>query len=233
MLEIDSVVVRYGGLTALKGVSLTVATGSFTALIGANGAGKSSLFKAILGTVPLASGAISLDRADLASLPPHERALRGIAHVPEGRHVFKNMSVEENLEVGSYAAPHRKPDARDSIYELFPRLKERRKQLAGTLSGGEQQMVAIGRGLAAQPTTLLLDEPSMGLSPVLSDEIFEAVSRLHRQTAMTIVLVEQRVVEALELCDIGHVLQNGELVMSGTPSELMANNRIRSAYVGG
>ncbi|CAN5548724.1 ABC transporter ATP-binding protein [soil metagenome] len=231
MLELNDLQVRYGGLAALKGVSLTVSKGSFTALVGANGAGKTTLFKSILGTVPLAGGSIAYEGHDLSGDAPHARARKGIALVPEGRHVFKSMSVAENLEVGTYAGS-RETAAEERIFRLFPRLKERLGQLAGTLSGGEQQMVAIGRGLASNPRLLLLDEPSMGLSPALGDEIFEAIGSLHRETGMTIFLVEQRVVEALELCDVAHVLQNGELVISGPAAELMESGRIGGAYVG-
>jgi len=232
VLEIQTITVRYGGLTALDSVSLSAPAGSFTALIGANGAGKSTLFRAISGTVPLAEGRILHESADVTQMPSHERARRGIAHVPEGRHVFKTMTVAENIEVGTYSARASSPSIYEFIYCLFPRLKERRNQLAGVLSGGEQQMLAIGRALASRPSLLLLDEPSIGLSPALGDEIFEAISNMHRETSVTVLLVEQRVVEALELCDMAHVLQNGRIVESGPPTSLLRSKDIGRAYVG-
>lgn len=232
VLEIETITVRYGGLTALDGVSLLVAAGSFTALIGANGAGKSTLFRAISGTVQLAKGRVLHEGVDVSWMPSHERARRGIAHVPEGRHVFKTMTVVENLEVGTYSARAPSPSVYEFIYSLFPRLKERRNQLAGVLSGGEQQMLAIGRALASRPSLLLLDEPSMGLSPALGDEIFKAIGNIHRETGVTVLLVEQRVVEALELCDMAYVLQNGRIVKSGQPTSLLGSRDIGQAYVG-
>lgn len=234
MLEIKNVTVRYGGLTALDGVSLSVPNSGFVALVGANGAGKSTLFKAICGTVPLAGGSVFYEGQDIAGLPPHERAKRGIGHVPEGRHVFKSMTVQENLEIGFFAAPARKPDHEtlDLIYRLFPRLAERRQQYAGTLSGGEQQMVAIGRALAGKPRLLLLDEPSMGLAPAITEEIFTRIGTLHQEQNLAVLLVEQRVGEALELCTNGYVLQTGRIVSSGTSSELIEQGLINKAYVG-
>ncbi|MGD9919843.1 MAG: ABC transporter ATP-binding protein [Pseudorhodoplanes sp.] len=232
LLDIESITVRYGGLTALDSVSLSVPAGSFTALIGANGAGKSTLFRAISGTAPLAWGRIVHDGADITQMPSYERARRGIAHVPEGRHVFKSMTVEENIEVGTYSVRSRSVSVYDLIFSLFPRLKERRNQFAGVLSGGEQQMLAIGRALASRPSLLLLDEPSMGLSPVLGDEIFNAIGNIHNETGVTVLLVEQRVVEALELCDMGYVLQNGRIVKAGSPTSLLGSMDIGHAYVG-
>ena len=233
MLEISNITVRYGGLTALSDISLTVGDRAFVALIGANGAGKSTLFKAICGTVDLVQGAIAYNGAPLKGVETHDRARGGIAHVPEGRRVFKSMTVEENIDVGTFvgrAADNMR--AREMIYGLFPRLWERRRQLAGTLSGGEQQMLAISRALACKPSLLLLDEPSMGLAPAIANEIFERVGALHREAGLSVLLVEQRVIEALELCDAGHVLQNGRIVLSGAPQELMSDARVRGAYVG-
>lgn len=235
MLDLSGITVRYGGLTALSDVSLSVPAQGFVALVGANGAGKSTLFKAICGTVPLAAGRIVYDGKDLAALATHERARLGIGHVPEGRHVFKSMTVMENIEVGFYASESRRSDAAtlSLIFELFPRLAERKAQLAGTLSGGEQQMVAIARSLAGKPRLLMLDEPSMGLAPAIVDEIFACIRRLHEEKNLAVLLVEQRVGEALELCDVGHVLQSGQIKFSGKPDELAADGRMQNAYVGG
>jgi branched-chain amino acid transport system ATP-binding protein len=234
VLELSNVSVRYGGLTALSNVSFAVPQSGFVALVGANGAGKSTLFKAICGTVPLASGNIAYEGRDLIKLATHDRARLGISHVPEGRRVFKSMTVVENIEVGSYASPSRRSDQATlkMIFDLFPRLAERRKQLAGTLSGGEQQMVAIARALAGKPRLLLLDEPSMGLAPAIVDEIFSCIRLLHKDTSLAVLLVEQRVGEALELCDTGHVLQSGEIRFSGKPEELASDGRMQHAYVG-
>lgn len=234
MLEISDITVKYGGLTALSGVSLDVAERSFVAIIGANGAGKSTLFRAICGTVQPTAGDIRYRGGSLKGVPTHLRARAGIAHVPEGRHVFKSMTVEENIEVGHFVGDKQPiKHVLDMVYTLFPRLGERRLQLAGKLSGGEQQMLAISRALAGNPSLLLLDEPSMGLAPAVADEIFQQVSSLHRRGSLTVLLVEQRVVEALELCDKGYVLQNGRIVMSGSPEQILNNQHVRDAYVGG
>ena len=235
MLDLTDITVRYGGLTALSNVSIAVPDSGFVALVGANGAGKSTLFKAICGTVPLAAGAVLYQGQDLAPFATHERARLGIGHVPEGRHVFKSMSVIENIEVGFYASENRKSDPAtlNMIFGLFPRLAERRNQLAGTLSGGEQQMVAIARALAGKPRLLLLDEPSMGLAPAIVDEIFACIKLLHRESSLAVLLVEQRVGEALDLCEKGYVLQSGEIKFSGRPEELAADGRMKDAYVGG
>lgn len=232
MLRLENITVRYGGLTALEEVSLELAAGACMALIGANGAGKSTLFKAICGTVPLAGGAIVHQGRDIGALEAFERARLGIAHVPEGRLVFKTMSVEENLAVGAFAGGRSNRPPYDMLYGLFPRLAERRRQLAGTLSGGEQQMVAIARALAGRPSLLLLDEPSMGLAPAIVDEIFACIAALHRETGLTVLLVEQRVTEALDLCKVGQVLQNGRVVLTGPAAELMGDPRVREAYLG-
>jgi branched-chain amino acid transport system ATP-binding protein len=233
MLEIRNLTVRYGGLTALSDVSLTVAEHSFVALIGANGAGKSSLFKAISGIANY-TGTVTFDRTDLGPLVASQRARLGIAHVPEGRHVFKSMSVYENIVVGSFLRPSEpiQDSTVEELFALFPRLKERRAQLAGTLSGGEQQMLAIARALAGHPRVLMLDEPSMGLAPTVVDEIFECVSRLRSDKGLTVILVEQRAVEALELCDEGYLLQNGKIVLHGSPAQLISDARVKGAYVG-
>jgi len=234
MLEIDGLSVSYGGLAALRGVSLTVEDGQFVAIVGPNGAGKTTLFKAISGTVRPVSGRISFDGRDLLAIPPPERAHLGIAHVPEGRQVFASMTVLENLEMGAYAMRGRPDWAHnlDRIYTLFPVLAERRTQLAGTLSGGEQQMLAIGRGIASAPRLLLLDEPSMGLAPTIADLIFDRIAALHQEDKVTLLLVEQRVAEALESCDYGYVLETGQVVLEGTHRTLMADDRVRRAYLG-
>jgi len=234
VLSIQSLDVAYGGLRALSGVSLEVARGQFVAVVGANGAGKTTLFKTISGTVAPASGAITYNGRDLLAVPPAERAQLGIAHVPEGRQVFASMTVMENLEMGAYTRAGRERWAQSlpMILELFPILAERRDQLAGTLSGGEQQMLAIGRGLASAPALLMLDEPSMGLAPAVVDLIFERIHQVHRDRGLTILLVEQRAAEALESCDHGYVLETGRVVLEGPHDTLMSDPRVRRAYLG-
>ena len=233
MLKIRSLDVAYGGLRALSGVSLDVERGQFVAVVGPNGAGKTTLFKTISGVVMPAAGEITYNGANLLAVAPAERAQLGIAHVPEGRQVFASMTVMENLEMGAYT---RKGQARWSetlpmILQLFPILAERRDQLAGTLSGGEQQMLAIGRGLASAPELLMLDEPSMGLAPAIVDAIFERIQLIHKN-GLTILLVEQRVAEALETCDHGYVLETGRISMEGNHKTLMSDERVRRAYLG-
>ena len=234
MLEIGDLSVSYGGLAALRGVSLAIAEGQFIAIVGPNGAGKTTLFKAISGTVPAGTGTIAFEGRDLLALPPHERAHLGIAHVPEGRQVFASLTVLENLEMGAYSSRGQAEWQRniERIFALFPVLAERRRQLAGTLSGGEQQMVAIGRGIASAPRLLLLDEPSMGLAPAVADLIFDRIAALHREDRVTLILVEQRVAEALESCDYGYVLETGRVVLEGARRTLMADDRVRQAYLG-
>jgi len=234
MLKVDDLSVAYGGLHALSGVSLTVAEGQFVAIVGPNGAGKTTLFKSISGTVAPVSGQITYEGRDLLDLPPWRRAHLGIAHVPEGRQVFSAMTVLENLEMGAYPQNARGQWMRNSerIFALFPVLAERRHQLAGTLSGGEQQMLAIGRGIASSPRLLLLDEPSMGLAPAVADLIFDRITALNREDRITLLLVEQRVAEALESCDYGYVLETGRVVLEGRHEALIADDRIRRAYLG-
>jgi branched-chain amino acid transport system ATP-binding protein len=221
-------------LQALSGVSLDVEQGEFVAVVGPNGAGKTTLFKAISGVVLPQGGEISYKGLDLMSVSPAERAQRGIAHVPEGRQVFASLTVMENLEMGAYTRNGRArwQELLPTILALFPVLEERRAQLAGTLSGGEQQMLAIGRGLASAPELLLLDEPSMGLAPAVVDAIFERIHQIHRDHGLTILLVEQRVAEALESCDRGYVLETGRVVMHGRHDELVADPRVKRAYLG-
>ena len=233
MLEIDSLSVAYGGLVALSGVSLSVGEGQFISIVGPNGAGKTTLFKAISGTVEPTAGHIRFEDHDLLCVAPSERAHLGIAHVPEGCQVFRAMTVMENLEMGAYPTRGRRHWARnlERIFALFPILAERSGQAAGTLSGGEQQMLAIGRGIASSPRLLMLDEPSMGLAPKVADLIFERIGELHRD-GLTILLVEQRVAEAVQACDFGYVLEAGRVVLEGSHQGLLADGRIRGVYLG-
>jgi branched-chain amino acid transport system ATP-binding protein len=234
VLNINGISVFYEGLCALKDVHIKLDSGEFIAVVGPNGAGKTTLFKAISGVVPITAGQISYNGQDLSKLQAHERASLGIAHVPEGRQVFPSLSVLENLLTGAQSKKAREswPQTLAFIHTLFPRLAERSEQAAGTLSGGEQQMVAIGRGLASMPQLLMLDEPSMGLAPAVADQIFECIQRIHKEQGISVLLVEQRVGEALESCDRGYVLESGHLVMSGTHQELMQDSRIKKSYLG-
>jgi branched-chain amino acid transport system ATP-binding protein len=221
-------------LLALSNVSLDVEQGQFVAVIGPNGAGKTTLFKTISGVVEPQAGEITYKGQNLLTLSPDERAQLGIAHVPEGRQVFASMTVMENLEMGAHTSKGRvrRADLLPAILELFPILAERRDQLAGTLSGGEQQMLAIGRGLASAPDLLMLDEPSMGLAPAVVDTIFDRVQHIHRNQGLTVLLVEQRAAEALELCDHGYVLETGHIVLEGAHKTLISNERVKRAYLG-
>jgi len=234
MLKLVDLDVAYGGLHALTGVSLEVAEGEFVTIVGPNGAGKTTLMKAIGGGVPLAAGRVEYRDRDIGGLPSHARAHLGIAHVPEGRKVFASLNVLENLEMGSYRAEakRRRAGGLETVFALFPILRERRQQLAGSLSGGEQQMLALGRGIMAQPDLLLLDEPSQGLGPRIVEGIFEAIAAIRRSRPITILLVEQRVVEALELCDRGYVLETGRVALSGDRETLLADPRVQHAYLG-
>ena len=234
MLKIRSLSVAYGGLNALNDVSLDVENGQFVAVVGPNGAGKTTLFKTISGVVTPITGEITYKGQNLLNVPPNERAHLGIAHVPEGRQVFASMTVMENLEMGACTRKSRarRAELLKTVLELFPILGERRDQLAGTLSGGEQQMLAIGRGLASAPDLLMLDEPSMGLAPTIVDAIFDRIEFIHRQHGVTILLVEQRVAEALELCDRGYVLETGRMVLEGSHDTLISNTRVKHAYLG-
>jgi branched-chain amino acid transport system ATP-binding protein len=218
----------------LSGVSLDVEEGQLVAVVGPNGAGKTTLFKTISGVVRPLAGEIVYKGKSLLAVPPYERAKLGIAHVPEGRQVFASMTVMENLEMGAYARRdrRRRPDLLPSIIEIFPILAERRQQLAGTLSGGEQQMLAIARGLASAPDLLMLDEPSMGLAPTIVDTVFDRIEYIRRAHGLTILLVEQRVAEALELCDRGYVLETGRMILDGSHDALMSNAEVQRAYLG-
>jgi branched-chain amino acid transport system ATP-binding protein len=233
LLRLDGIEVGYGALTAVREVSLEVHAGETVALIGSNGAGKTTTLKAITGLLPLRRGAVTLDGERLDGLSPARVVGRGIAHVPEGRQLFPTMTVRENLELGAAgpAARARRADTLEWVFRLFPRLAERTRQLAGTLSGGEQQMCAIGRGLMARPRLLMLDEPSLGLAPVVVKQIFEVLAQINRD-GTTILLVEQNVARALGLAHRGYVLENGRIALSGLRDALLASGHIKQAYLG-
>ncbi len=233
MLEVENVHTYYGEIHALKGVSLTVNKGEIVTLIGANGAGKSTLLKTTSGLLRPRQGAIRLDGEDLSQYPPHEIVAKGVVQVPEGRRVFGRLTVIENLEMGAFAISDQKLIKKnlERVFNLFPRLKERYKQVAGTLSGGEQQMLATGRALMANPRVLLMDEPSMGLAPVLVDSIFETIRQLYAD-GTTILLVEQNARMALQVASRGYVLQSGVVVLSDSAENLHQNELVRKAYLG-
>jgi branched-chain amino acid transport system ATP-binding protein len=232
-LEVDGLHVQYGAIDALRGVSLDVRDGEIVTLIGANGAGKSTTLNAISGLLRPRDGRVRLDGEDLAAVPPHDIVRRGIVQVPEGRRIFGRLTVLENLEMGAYtqADPAAIREGIARTFTLFPRLRERATQVAGTLSGGEQQMLAIGRALMARPKILLLDEPSMGLAPILVEQIFDAVRDINRQ-GTTILLVEQNAYMALGIATRGYVLQTGAIVLAGASAELAANPEVKRAYLG-
>ena len=233
MLEVKDLNVHYGAIHAIKGISLTVGDGELVALIGANGAGKTTTLHTISGLIKASSGSITMDGTDLQKVPADQLIRMGMAHVPEGRHIFAQMTVEENLMMGAYILKD-KAKIRDNIemvYGHFPRLKERAKQLGGTLSGGEQQMLATGRALMTNPKILLMDEPSMGLSPILVNEIFSIIEELHKD-GITILLVEQNAKMALGIADRAYVLETGSISMEGTAKELSEDDRVRKAYLG-
>jgi branched-chain amino acid transport system ATP-binding protein len=234
MLELHDVHVAYGDHRVVHGVSISVGRGEFVAVLGPNGAGKSTLFKAISGTAAVTGGSMRFEGTDLLSIAPSRRPHLGIAHVPEGRQVFPSLSVEENLLTGAETEAGRIawPQNQDRILSWFPVLAERRRQAAGTLSGGEQQMLAIARGLASAPKLLLLDEPSMGLSPAIADEIFERIIAIHREGEIGVLLVEQRVAEALHFANRAYVLETGRVVLEGAPETIRNDDRIRQAYLG-
>jgi len=233
LLEIENLHTYYGQIHALKGVSLTVDKGEIVTLIGANGAGKSTLLKTTSGLLRPSQGSILLDGKDLTQYPPHEIVARGVVQVPEGRRVFGRLTVTENLEMGAFAISDQKliKENLERVFNLFPRLKERSRQVSGTLSGGEQQMLAMGRALMANPRVLLLDEPSMGLAPVLVDGIFDTIRQLHAE-GTTILLVEQNARMALQVADRGYVLQSGAVVLSDNAENLRQNELVRQAYLG-
>ena len=231
MLEVDDIEVRYGAIRALKGVSFTVEEGEVVALLGANGAGKTTTQKTVSGMLRPSLGEIRLDGLRIDGVPAHELINLGICHVPEGRRVFPTMSVAENLEMGAFR--FKKPDQQvlARVLELFPRLQERLKQYAGTLSGGEQQMLAIGRALMGKPRLLLLDEPSMGLAPLVVQQIFDIIREIN-DSGVTVLLVEQNAAQALAIANRGYVLETGEIVLSGSGKDLLSDDRIRAAYLG-
>jgi len=233
LLEIDRVTTGYDKADVLHGVSLSVAEGGITCLLGANGAGKTTLVRAVLGLTPPRSGSIRFAGEEIAGRPTHRVVAQGIACIPEGRRMFGKLTVEENLRLGAYLVPSREiADERlAAVYRLFPRLSERSSQLAGTLSGGEQAMVSIGRGLMGKPRMLLIDEPSLGLSPLLVTENFSIIRRIN-QDGITVFLVEQNVRQTLAIAHYGYVLSQGRVVAAGTPDELAANEDVRSAYFG-
>ncbi|MEG1987618.1 MAG: ABC transporter ATP-binding protein [Oscillibacter sp.] len=233
ILNVEDINVYYGSIHAIKGVSFYVDPGEIVTLIGANGAGKSTTLNTVSGLLPSKSGAVSFLGQPLGKVPCHKIVSQGLALVPEGRRVFLQMSVEENLEMGAYT--QRKSGIAadlEMVFDLFPRLKERRRQLSGTLSGGEQQMLAMGRALMSHPKLLMLDEPSMGLAPILVEQIFDIIQNLHR-VGTTILLVEQNALAALSIADRGYVLETGRVVASGTGQELLTSPAIKKAYLGG
>ena len=235
LLSLDDVSAHYGGVQALKGVSLRVEEGEVVTLIGANGAGKTSTLAAISGLLPPTSGTISLDGKDLAGVPAHRRVTMGICQAPEGRRVFPGMTVMENLEMGAYARRAKRADLQpdlDRVFDLFPRLAERRDQAGGTLSGGEQQMLAMGRALMARPRLLLLDEPSMGLAPKLVTQIFDIVSEINDQ-GTTVLLVEQNASQALQRANRAYVMEAGRIVRSADAATLLEDESVKAAYLGG
>jgi branched-chain amino acid transport system ATP-binding protein len=237
MLEVRGLDVRYGNIVALKGVSLSVNRGELVAVIGSNGAGKTTMLRAISSLLAVHAGEILFEGQSLLRVPAHQVTGLGIAHCPEGRRVFAQQSVRDNLVLGAYLRARR--DGMDQVarqmekvFDVFPRLRERQHQMAGTLSGGEQQMLAIGRALMSSPTMLMLDEPSMGLAPVIIDEVFRVIRALHESGATTVLLVEQLAYRALQVADRAYVLEQGSIRLTGTGKELLANPAVRSAYLG-
>ena len=233
MLKVENINVYYGAIHAIKNVSFEVNDGEIVTLIGANGAGKSTTLQTVSGLLHSHTGSIEFMGKSLAGIPPHKVVSLGLAHVPEGRRVFLQMSVEENLEMGAYTRPNSEiADGIADIYQRFPRLKERRKQVAGTLSGGEQQMLAMGRAMMSKPKLLMLDEPSMGLAPILVEQIFDIIQELNR-AGTTILLVEQNAQMALSIAHRGYVLETGKVVATGTGEPLREDEAVKKAYLGG
>ena len=232
MLKVDDIHVYYGAIHAIKGVSFEVKEGEIVALIGAYGAGKSTILKTVSGLLHPRSGSISFMGKDITHTDAYKLVQHGLAHVPEGRRIFLQMSVQDNLEMGAFTRKSVDKADLEMIYSLFPRLKERRNQIAGTLSGGEQQMLAMSRALMSHPKLIMLDEPSMGLAPILVDQIFDMVLQLHK-TGTTILLVEQNASKALQIADRAYVLETGKVTLSGTGTELAMSDDVRKAYLGG
>lgn len=231
LLELNGVHAYYGAIEALKGVTLTVEEGEIVSLIGSNGAGKSTTLKAICGQVNM-TGTIRFNGTKMSSLPPHRAALEGIAHVPEGRRIFPRLTVKENLEMGAFSVRDKKTikQRMERVFDHFPRLRERLAQTGGTMSGGEQQMLAIGRAMMMQPKILLLDEPSMGLAPIIVEQIFDIIQQLNRE-GMTVLLVEQNAFQALQIAHRGYVMQTGEILMEDEADLLLANEQVKEAYL--
>lgn len=235
LIRIDDLHISYGAIEALKGISLQVDEGEIVTVLGANGAGKSTLLRAISGLLPVRHGAISYRGETLTAVPAFEIVLRGISHAPEGRKVFATLTVEENLNLGAFTRRRRTREvavAKSRVFALFPILRERRRQLAGTLSGGEQQMLAIGRGLMAGPKLIMFDEPSLGLAPILVQSIFDMVLHINKTLGVTVLLVEQNVRHSCEISDRAFVLENGKMVLHGTGLEMLENDHVREAYLG-
>ena len=235
MLEVNNLEVYYGVICALKGISFQVNQGEIVSLIGANGAGKTTMMQSIVGLIPKRSGTVIFDGQDISKTPCHKIVQLGMTQVPEGRRIFQELTVYENLLMGAYSMPGDKARFKadlESIYERFPRLAERRSQIAGTLSGGEQQMLAMSRALMCHPKLLMLDEPSMGLSPLLVNQVFEIIKDINKD-GTTILLVEQNAGKSLEISDRAYVMENGQIVLSGTGAELASSEQVQKAYLGG
>ena len=233
ILKVDNITVYYGAIHAIKGISFEVNEGEIVTLIGANGAGKSTTLQTVSGLLRSRTGSIEFNGENISHVPAHKLVYKGLAQVPEGRRIFLQMSVEENLEMGAFTQKNAGIDADiESVYEQFPRLRERKKQIAGTLSGGEQQMLAMGRALMSHPKLLMLDEPSMGLAPILVEQIFDIIRQLHKN-GTTILLVEQNAQMALSVADRAYVLETGKITLSGTGKELAESDEVRKAYLGG
>ena len=232
ILKVEDINVYYGAIHALKGVSFEVNEGEVVTLIGANGAGKTTTLQTVSGLLRSKTGSISFMGEDISHVPAHKLVSRGLVQVPEGRRIFLRMTVQENLEMGAYTNNRNVADALDYVYEQFPRLKERRRQIGGTLSGGEQQMLAMGRALMSRPKLMMLDEPSMGLAPILVEQIFEIIANLHKN-GTTILLVEQNAQMALSVADRAYVMETGKITLSGTGKELAASEEVKKAYLGG
>ena len=233
MIKIDNLVVSYGGIEALKDISLEVPSGKIVTLVGANGAGKSTTLNSIVGLVRPKSGSIQFQGIDLIKLRTEQMVRKGIALVPEGRHVFEDLTVLENLKIGAYTRKDSNEIQYDleKVYSLFPRLKERTWQLSGTLSGGEQQMLAIGRALMSRPKLIMMDEPSLGLAPIIVKELFGIIKKINKE-GMTVLLIEQNANAALKIADIGYVMETGRITLKGSGSELLKNDEIKKAYLG-
>ena len=231
MLKIENLIVNYGGIEAVKGISLEVPDGSIITLVGANGAGKSTTLRSIVGLVKARSGSITLDGEELLGQDTTEIVSKGITLVPEGRHVFPDMTVLENLRIGAYLRKDKLSDDIERVYNLFPRLKERSWQAAGTLSGGEQQMLAVGRALMSKPKIIMMDEPSLGLAPIIVQGIFDIIRQINKE-GTTVLLIEQNANMALKVADYGYVMETGRISLTGTGAELLANEQVKELYLG-